>query len=92
MVLEGRLKMNEVIGCGKLEVFHDLKQHFGTDDAHTHISIFSEKKQVQKRESRLGGNDEIFRAYEQSELKAEDQSKKKVKDKKKKKEEKKPKN
>ena len=44
MVLEGRLKMNEVIGCGKLEVFTELKQHFGTDEAHSHISIFAEKK------------------------------------------------
>ena len=46
MVLEGRIKMNEVIGCGKLEVFTELKQHFGTDDAHSHISFFAEKKQV----------------------------------------------
>ena len=75
--------MNEVIGCGKLEVFTELKQHFGTDDAHSHISFFAEKKQVQKRESRVGGNDEIFRAYEASELK--DEPKKKEKDKKKRK-------
>jgi hypothetical protein len=40
---------------------------------------------VQKRESKLGGNDEIFRAYEQSDLKTDEINKKKLKEKKKKK-------
>ena len=46
MVLEGRLKMNEVLGSGKLDVFNDLKQHFNVDDSTSHISLLTDAKKV----------------------------------------------
>ena len=46
MVLEGRLKMNKVLGSGNLAVFNDLKQHFGVDDSASHISLLTEQKKV----------------------------------------------
>ena len=65
MVLEGRLKMNNVLGSGNLAVFNDLKQHFAVEDAASHISLLSDAKKVQKRESKLGGNDEVLNTLEQ---------------------------
>ena len=46
MVLEGRLKMNQVLGSGKLEVFNDLKQHFGVNESASHISLLTDAKKV----------------------------------------------
>ena len=89
MVLEGRLKMNKVLGSGNLQVFNDLKQHFGVDDSTSHISLLSEVKKVQKRDTKLIGNDEVFNAYEQCSVvstnEVEIKQSKKDKDKKKKK-------
>ena len=48
MVLSGRIKMNQTIGSGKLEVFDDLKHHFAADDVSSHISMFGDKKKVNK--------------------------------------------
>ena len=68
MVLQGRLKMNEVLGSGKLEMFNQLKQHFGTEDAASHISLLSDAKKGQKRESKIAGNDDVLNAYQSCDI------------------------
>ena len=44
MVIEGRIKMNEVLGTGKLDIFKGLKKHFQAEDGSSHISMFADKK------------------------------------------------
>ena len=82
-MLSGRMKANQTIGTGKLEVFDNLKQHFGNDDGHSHISMFNEKRTTKKQERGLVENDEAFKAYEN--LNEREEAKEKKKDKKKKK-------
>ena len=82
MVLSGRMKANQTIGTGKLEVFNDLKKNIGNDEGSSHISMFSEKKS-KKQERGLVENDEAFKAYET--MNEREEAKEKKKDKKKKK-------
>lgn len=57
--------MNNVLGSGKLDVFNDLKQHFAVEDAASHISLLTDTKKVQRRESKIAGNDDVLNTLEQ---------------------------